>query len=163
MGRTDPPRQDGGGDVVLRPALAHEAAVLASVQVAARRAGPMPPPACSDDVLAARLAERLGLDETWVAEVAGSVAGYARATPTWLDDLYVDPAHSGQGLGSALLEVVKATHAGGFSLWVFEVNLPARRFYARHGLLERERTDGSQNEEREPELRLEWRPSSVAR
>ena len=86
-------------------------------------------------------------------------ATYARLTDTWLDDLYVHPSHAGQGLGSALLDVVKARLPEGFGLWVFEMNTPARAFYARHGLVEVERTDGSANEEKEPDIRMEWRPA----
>ena len=52
------------------------------------------------------------------------------ATPgdgDWLDDLYVAPAHAGQGIGSALLDLVKAQRPGGFCLWVFESNTPGPR------------------------------------
>jgi ribosomal protein S18 acetylase RimI-like enzyme len=53
--------------------------------------------------------------------------------------LYVDPAHDGQGVGSALLEAA-VTRLGdsGFSqasLWVFTRNANARRFYAQRGWL----------------------------
>ena len=37
-----------------------------------------------------------------------------------------------------------------------DATLPARAFYARHGLVELERTDGSGNEERAPDLRMAW-------
>jgi GNAT superfamily N-acetyltransferase len=87
---------------------------------------------------------------------AGEVVGYARFTATWLDDLYVVPGHAGSGIGSALLDLVKSLRPGGFQLWVFEMNAPARAFYARHGLVERERTDGSGNEESAPDIRMEW-------
>jgi chorismate mutase len=55
-----------------------------------------------------------------------------------------------------LLDVVKSLRPDGFCLWVFESNAPARRFYARRGLVELERTDGSANEERSPDVRLAW-------
>ena len=42
---------------------------------------------------------------------------------------------------------------------MFESNAPARAFYARHGLVEREHTDGSENEERAPDLRMAWGPT----
>jgi len=94
-----------------------------------------------------------------VAELDGRVAAYARFTRTWLDDLYVAPGAQRDGLGGALLELVKSLRPQGFGLWVFESNLPARQFYARHGLVEVERTDGSANEEREPDIRMIWDPS----
>jgi GNAT superfamily N-acetyltransferase len=106
------------------------------------------------------VARNIERDEVWVADdVDGTPAAYARFTDTWLDDLYVDPAYAGQGLGSALLDVVKARLPEGFGLWVFEMNQPARAFYARRGLVEVERTDGSANEEKEPDIRMEWRPT----
>ena len=66
------------------------------------------------------------------------------------------PEHAGQGVGSALLDLVKAQRPDGFCLWVFEMNAPARGFYARHGLVELERTDGSGNEEQAPDVRMAW-------
>ena len=97
-----------------------------------------------------------GEDEVWLAEIDGVLVGYARFTATWLDDLYVVPAYAGQGVGSALLDVVKAQRPDGFCLWVFEMNVPARGFYARHGLVELEHTDGSANEEQAPDVRMAW-------
>ncbi len=82
---------------------------------------------------------------------------YLRLTEEWLDDLYVVPGHARRGIGSALLETAKALRPGGFGLWVFETNAPARAFYAGHGLVEVERTDGSDNEERAPDIRMTWR------
>lgn len=102
---------------------------------------------------AARLAD--GEHEAWVAE-ADSLLGFALITPTWLHGLYVDPAHTSEGIGSALLDLVKSLRPDGFGLWVFESNTPARRFYARHGLVEVERTDGADNEEKAPDIRMVW-------
>ncbi|MBS43145.1 MAG: GNAT family N-acetyltransferase [Nocardioides sp.] len=96
--------------------------------------------------------------ETWLAEVDGAPVAYLRLTPTWLDDLYVTPSYAGQGLGTALLDLAKTLRPDGFGLWVFEVNTPARAFYRRHGLVEVERTDGRANEERDPDVRLAFRP-----
>jgi len=120
----------------------------------------MPPSVHAETEVRAWLAARINpdevADEVWVAEVDGTVVGYARFTTTWLDDLYVDPGAQGSGIGTALLDVVKALRPGGFSLWVFESNLPARAFYAAQGLVEREHTDGADNEERAPDVRMEW-------
>ena len=35
-------------------------------------------------------------------------------------------------------------------------NIGAQRFYQRHGFVVAETTDGSQNEEKEPDIRLVW-------
>jgi GNAT superfamily N-acetyltransferase len=86
--------------------------------------------------VASFLAARLETDETWVAEVGGVVVGYARFTPTWLDDLYVAPGAQRVGVGTALLDLVKTLRPDGFGLWVFTSNAPARAFYAGHGFLD---------------------------
>ncbi|MCD4526355.1 GNAT family N-acetyltransferase [Nocardioides sp. cx-173] len=143
-------------ELVLRPGVASDAAALALVHLEARAAAPMPPSVHPELEVRAWLSGRLTTDEVWVAEYAGRVAGYARLTDAWLDDLYVAPGDARRGIGSALLDLAKSRRPGGFCLWVFESNAPARAFYARHGLVELERTDGSANEEKAPDLRLAW-------
>lgn len=147
---------------VLRPAGPEDATGVAEVHLGARRAAVplMPLSVHPDEEVRAWLRVRLVApdpgEETWVAEAAGRVVGYARFTSAWLDDLYVDPGWSGQGIGSALLELVMSLRPAGFALWVFESNLPARAFYRRHGLVEAERTDGRDNEEQAPDIRMVW-------
>ncbi|GAA3812301.1 GNAT family N-acetyltransferase [Nocardioides panacisoli] len=145
-------------DLLLRRATADDAAAIADVHLTARAASPMPPGIHPPDDVRRFLGGRIAADEVWVAEIEGAVAGYARFTETWLDDLYVAPTAQRAGVGAALLDLVKSLRPSGFSLWVFEVNEPARAFYRAHGLVEREHTDGSENEEREPDLRMEWSP-----
>ena len=41
-------------------------------------------------------------------------------------------------------------------LWVFQKNTAALAFYRARGFREVERTDGSRNEEREPDVLLAW-------
>jgi len=94
----------------------------------------------------------------WVAEAAGDLLGFALCTSTFLDGLYVRPDATGQGIGSLLLDVVEATHPDGYELWGFVSNIGARPLYERRGLVEIERTDGSGNEERSPDIRMAWRP-----
>jgi GNAT superfamily N-acetyltransferase/chorismate mutase len=93
----------------------------------------------------------------WVAtSPEDELLGYARFDEVWLDDLYIRPSAQGAGVGSALLDLVKAQRPTGFCLWVFESNTPARRFYEARGLVELEHTDGWANEEKEPDLRMAW-------
>ena len=143
-------------DLLLRPATEADLAAIVAVQIASRESAAMPPGIHPEHEVVAWLTARLATDDVWVAESDGSVVGYARITAGWLDDLYVVPERAGQGVGSALLDVVKAQQPDGFCLWVFEMNTPARGFYARHGLAELERTDGHGNEERSPDIRMAW-------
>ena len=92
----------------------------------------------------------------WLAAREGAMLGFAALEPGWLHHLYVDPAAQNAGAGSALLEKAKAELPEGFSLWTFQANLGARRFYERHGLKETHRTDGADNEERLPDILYEW-------
>ncbi len=73
-----------------------------------------------------------------------------------LHHLYVRSDHRRQGIGSALLEWVKAQSQGDLELWTFQYNLTARRFFERHGLVCEEETDGSHNEEKVPDARYVW-------
>jgi GNAT superfamily N-acetyltransferase len=144
-------------DLTLREANEGDSSAVASVYLAARRAAEMPPPVHSADAIRFWLDGRLqSTDTVWVAEVDGVVGGYARFTEGWLDDLYVAPGLAGRGIGAALLDVVKQQRPGGFCLWVFEMNTPARDFYARRGLVELEHTDGSGNEEQAPDIKMAW-------
>ena len=150
----------GLDDVTLRLAGPDDAEAIADLYTAARIAAvPQMPPALHTSAedrawTAARLAEP---DRPmWLAEADGELLGFASCTPTWLDGLYIAADQKGQGVGTLLLDLVKATHPEGFGLWVFESNTGARRFYARHGLVELERTDGADNEEKAPDIRMSW-------
>jgi ribosomal protein S18 acetylase RimI-like enzyme len=94
--------------------------------------------------------------EVWVASSGGAVLGFAVVTDTWLDGLYVLPEAQHRGVGTALLQLAQAMRPGGLGLWVFESNAPARELYRRHGFVETEWTDGSANEERAPDIRMDW-------
>jgi putative acetyltransferase len=95
--------------------------------------------------------------ETWIAEGRGGILGLACWHGGWLEQLYVDPAHHNEGVGTALLQKIMRAHPQGFQLWTFQANTGARRFYERHGLALAELTDGAHNEEKTPDARYEWR------
>lgn len=147
-------------DLELRPATPADLDGIAAVHLAARRhAGKQFPGSPRTD---AQVRTWVGSwdasadTEVWVACSGAEVLGYVRATATWLDDLYVVPSRQGAGVGAALLDVVKARRPDGFGLWVFESNEAARAFYARRGLVELERTDGADNEELAPDIKMVW-------
>jgi GNAT superfamily N-acetyltransferase len=149
-------------DVTVRPAAGADADAVADLYTAARaHAVPQMPPALHTNAEdRAYVARRMTEDDVtvWIAERDGDLLAFATCTPTFLDALYVRPDLQGEGLGSLLLDVVEATHPDGYELWVFESNLGARRLYERRGLVEVERTDGSDNEEKSPDIRMAWRP-----
>lgn len=146
-------------EVSLRLAGHDDLPAVAELYLAARRAAvPVMPPGVhpDDDVRRWVGAWDLSTHEVWLAETDGTLVGFATLTATWLESLYVAPSAQRAGIGSALLDVAKAQRPDGFALWVFESNVPARSFYARHGLVELERTDGAANEERRPDIRMAW-------
>lgn len=100
------------------------------------------------------------LRETWVAEAAdgGGTVGVMVLDGHLLSQLYLDPDWRGRGLGDRFVGLAKERSPAGLSLWTFQVNKPAHRFYERHGFVAVEFTDGSGNEEREPDVRYEWCP-----
>lgn len=149
---------DPAADLVLRPAEVADADVVVDIHLAARREAEMPPLSHPAEEVRDWLGRRVedSIDEVWLAEVRGAPAGYARVSGHWLSDLYVAPRHHRHGVGTALLDLVKARRPDGFCLWVFEMNTPARAFYERHGLVELERTDGYGNEEKSPDIRMAW-------
>jgi chorismate mutase/GNAT superfamily N-acetyltransferase len=154
---TDGPGGGRDGDLVLRPAQPEDLAEIAELFIATRRdAVPQMPPVVDDDAAVRTWFETTGAEkEIWVAE-DDQIAGFAMLGGDWLDALYIGPDRQGSGLGSLLLDVVKAQRPGGFGLWVFASNTAARGFYHRHGLVELEHTDGSGNAERSPDVRMVW-------
>ena len=95
----------------------------------------------------------------WVAEDDGRVVGFFALSDNFLYHLYVYPELHGQGAGSLLFDRVKELAPDGFRLWVFQRNTQAREFYEHRGMRVVELTDGSRNEEREPDALYEWLPS----
>lgn len=90
-----------------------------------------------------------------VAEMNGHVIGFCSVDGDWVEQLYIHPDHHRKGIGSTFMNRAKAG-AANLQLWVFQQNLEAQTFYAHHGFTLVERTDGSNNEERCPDLRMTW-------
>ena len=93
-------------------------------------------------------------DQVWGA-VDDGLIGFIAFRDGWIDQFYVLPARQGQGVGKALLDVAKAAYPE-LRLWTFQRNAPARRFYENRGFIALEQTDGSRNEEREPDILYRW-------
>jgi GNAT superfamily N-acetyltransferase len=92
----------------------------------------------------------------WAAESGGELVGFCAARRGWIDHLYVAHEWHGQGIGRALLAITLAGRTR-VRLWTFQGNLRSRAFYRRQGFVEVRFTDGHENEEKEPDVLLEWR------
>lgn len=144
-------------DTTLRLAAGTDLPAIAEVYLAARDVAAMPPGIHPPDEVPSWVGTwDLTSRDVWVAESGGSIVGFANLTPTWLDGLYIEPGAQRAGIGSTLVDLAKSVRPDGFGLWVFEINEPARAFYRRHGFVELERTDGSANEEHEPDFKMVW-------
>ncbi|MBV9997357.1 MAG: GNAT family N-acetyltransferase [Caulobacteraceae bacterium] len=124
--------------------------VRASLPFVPERHGP------SEDV--SSFAERLFPSlEFWVGEDAWlRPMGYIAFRPDFIEHLFLAPAHQGRGLGARLLGKAME-NAEELSLWTFQQNLRARRFYERHGFVAVLETDGLDNQEQIPDVLYRWR------
>ncbi|MFK0163106.1 GNAT family N-acetyltransferase [Rhizobium sp. NPDC090279] len=93
--------------------------------------------------------------QIWGAEADGRLVGVIAFLEDWIDQLYVLPEVQGRGIGSRLLDVAKSAYPV-LSLWTFQRNEPARRFYLKHGFFVVDESDGAGNEEREPDVLYRW-------
>lgn len=94
--------------------------------------------------------------EVYVAVERGLPRGFIALTPGWINHLYVDPQFHNSGIGTALLAHAKILQTE-LTLWTFQANANARRFYETRGFSAVERTDGRSNEERAPDVRYSWK------
>jgi putative acetyltransferase len=80
----------------------------------------------------------------------------------WIDQLYILPAWQGRRIGAALLQLAKDKFDR-LSLWTFQRNKSARGFYEKHGFVAMSETDGSRNEEKEPDVMYAWQREHLER
>lgn len=150
MAETTGPEPLGDGDA---------AAVAALIRRSREEAMPWLPDLHTPEEDRAFFAGELVHGRAWGVRSAGELVGVVLVGVVLVRDgfvsqLYVAPGWQGRGIGTSLLGQARAAAVAPLQLWVFARNTAARRFYARHGFAVAERTDGSGNEEREPDLRL---------
>lgn len=145
------------GTALLRPARAFDAAACAAIVNDWIDATPWMPRIHDAPTIAWFYREHVFRQQrVTVAERGGEVAGFlaldlGRACVT---SLYLHPAARGEGIGARLLGDAKA-QAARLSLWAFQANTGALRFYRREGFREGRRSDG-ENEERMPDIEFLW-------
>jgi putative acetyltransferase len=88
-----------------------------------------PPPSTRD------WGSRRAAANTWVAEIQGVVVGFTDLDATgYIDMMYVDPAHTRQGIAARLLDhlvgLATTTH---LEVLTVHASITARPFFARHG------------------------------
>ncbi|WP_342429601.1 GNAT family N-acetyltransferase [Neobacillus sp. FSL H8-0543] len=88
-------------------------------------------------------------------QVVGMIAYNERE----ISQLYIHIDFQGIGIGQTLLEKVKAQSSGRLTLYTFEVNENAQRFYEKHGFEIIGR--GHENEENLPDIQYEWKSKAI--
>jgi GNAT superfamily N-acetyltransferase len=96
-------------------------------------------------------------NDVWVARVRERIVGFIAFADGWVNHLYVSPRFQGRGVGGTLLSVAPAPS---LQLWAFGVNVPAIQFYQHRGFRILERTDGSGNEAKQPDVLMQWNASN---
>ena len=86
-----------------------------------------------------------------VAEAGKETVGFIAVSNEWVEQLYLEPARTGHGIGSRLLTDATAALPV-VKLHCFQANTGARRFYERHGFIAEGFGDGTNNEEGLPDL-----------
>jgi GNAT superfamily N-acetyltransferase len=146
--------------ISLRRATDADARAAADLWLRARKAatGAIPESVHGDDEVRGWFAGHVVSDtELWVAEDAASrLVGILVLDGPWVDQLYVEPALTGRGIGARLLALAKQQRPRGLRLWTFASNAGAQRFYERHGFVATRRTEGEDNEEGAPDILYVW-------
>ena len=153
------------GLIELRPARAADAAAVADLMIICKRTLlPYLPQVHSDTEVHSWIADHLipGVGVSVAVHrqrVVGMMALSRDADFGWIDQLYLQPDMVSLGLGSALLTRAKQVLDAPIRLYTFQLNTGSQRFYERHGFEAIAFSDGQNNEERCPDVLLEWRAS----
>ena len=142
--------------MILRDATPADAVPLAAILQDWIEASDFMPVLHDREKTEAFLEKLIGKGGVRVAEVDDAPAGFLALSDGWITQVYPRPDRRGRGIGAALLGEAQAK-GGPLSLWCFQANTAARRFYLRHGFTETLRTDGAENAERLPDIRFDWR------
>ncbi|HEV7734670.1 MAG TPA: GNAT family N-acetyltransferase [Candidatus Binatia bacterium] len=148
--------------ITLRPATAHDATQIADLYLASRRVfvSFAPIPHSDEDVRLWITTVLVPSGSVTVAvdgsSIVGMMAAARRDGVGWIDQLYLLPSHVGRGIGGRLLQHALDDLGPPVRLHTFQANAGARRFYERRGFEVVDYGDGTGNEERCPDVLMEW-------
>lgn len=141
----------------LRPARTTDAGKLAAMMTAAISENTWKPrlhSGAEDIAFVGRM-----IDRGWITVAEdpgdGRPLGFIARDGTEVNALYVAAAERNKGVGRTLLEAAKAA-SDSLTLWTFEANSGAQRFYRRENFTEVRRTDGRDNDEGLPDILFRW-------
>lgn len=89
-----------------------------------------------------------------VVLIDDKVVGMIAYNEREISQLYIHTDYQGFGIGQTLLDKAKEQSSGKLTLYTFEVNENARRFYEKNGFNIKSR--GHENEENLPDILYEW-------
>lgn len=89
-----------------------------------------------------------------LALIDDNVVGMIAYNKREISQLYIHIDYQGIGIGQTLLNKVKEQSSGRLTLYTFEVNQNAQRFYEKNGFKIVGR--GHENEENLPDIQYEW-------
>ncbi|WP_137936919.1 GNAT family N-acetyltransferase [Chitinivorax sp. B] len=143
--------------LTIRPATEADAGDITRVFTASRREYlPYAPLKHSDESIQQWLTQQIRSAIIMVAMQDTRIVGFymlnEHAEGWWLDQLYLLPDVTGQGIGSTLLAHAMNRAGRPLMLYTFADNHGARRFYERHGFVAIRYGDGSDNEEGVPDV-----------
>jgi GNAT superfamily N-acetyltransferase len=146
------------GQPSLQRATTHDAAEIADLYLASRAdALPYLRRVHTDREIRAWIRDvMLKQGETWVLRSGGRIVGFMTLAGSDLDQLYALPGFYRAGLGTRLLGKAKELSPERLRLFTFQRNERARSFYEANGFRSLDFSDGSGNEEREPDILYEW-------
>jgi ribosomal protein S18 acetylase RimI-like enzyme len=93
----------------------------------------------------------------WVAQADQHIVAFLAMKGSYIDRMYVDPAHWRRGWGSRLVEFAKSVSPSGLELHTHQENLAARTLYEKHGFLA-VKFGMSPPPESAPDVEYHWRP-----
>jgi GNAT superfamily N-acetyltransferase len=150
-----PPSLPSG--LTLRPAVADDAAAVATVLIESRRVLMPFAPSVHDEADVRQWVKDQLLTSTnvTVAAVDGALVGVMATSQrdgcAWIEQLYVLPSQVARGFGAALLAEALERLPRPVQLYCFQANTRARGFYERRGFRALSFGDGAGNEERCPD------------